>query len=114
MLGIKSSFAPGSVTVLENMVKQKLTTKPIFSFWLRSYKGDGKGEDPNGGQIVFGGFDPKHFHGEHAYVSSDDSWKIKMSKIYNNGKPGTNLCDLQCKAIVDSGTTDISGPEVRN
>jgi len=115
-LGIKSSRAQGSVTVWENMVKQKLITKPIFSLYLRPHKGDG-GEDPNGGQIMFGGFDPKQFKGEHVYVPmklSDDRWKIKMSKIYINGKPAINFCDdVECTAMVDSGSTDIFGPDVR-
>ncbi|AAF27055.1 F4N2.8 [Arabidopsis thaliana] len=113
-LGIKSSRAQGSVTVWENMVKQKLITKPIFSLYLRPHKGDG-GEDPNGGQIMFGGFDPKQFKGEHVYVPmklSDDRWKIKMSKIYINGKPAINFCDdVECTAMVDSGSTDIFGPD---
>lgn len=44
------------------MVKQGLVVQEIFSFWFS--------RDPktNGGQIVFGGIDHKHFKGEHTYV----------------------------------------------
>lgn len=46
-----------------NMLKQGLIKKPVFSFWLNR---DPKSEE--GGELVFGGVDPKHFKGEHTYV----------------------------------------------
>lgn len=45
------------------MVKQDLVKEPVFSFWLN--------RDINakeGGELVFGGVDPKHFKDKHTYV----------------------------------------------
>ncbi|XP_010449277.1 PREDICTED: aspartic proteinase A3 [Camelina sativa] len=115
-LGFPSLAVTGTVTVWENMVNKKLINKRMFSIWLRSYHGDGKHDDPNGGQIVFGGFDPQHFKGKHTYVPVVKSgelsyWLIKMSRIII-GKTETNHCTAQCTVIVDSGNTDILGPAI--
>lgn len=45
------------------MVKQGLIKKPVFSFWLNRNE-----DEEDGGEIVFGGVDPRHFKGEHTYV----------------------------------------------
>lgn len=116
-LGFPSLAVKGTTTVLENMMNKRLINKNIFSFWIRSYHGDGRHEDPNGGQIVFGGFDPNHFKGEHTYVPVygriRNFWRIKMTTIHIGETP-TRHCAAQCVAIVDSGITDILGPKVSN
>lgn len=55
------------------MVKQGLVKDPVFSFWLNR-----KAEDEEGGEIVFGGVDPKHYKGEHTYVpvSRKGYWQV--------------------------------------
>jgi len=45
------------------MVNQSLAKNPIISFWMNR-----NADDDEGGEIVFGGVDPKHFTGEHTYV----------------------------------------------
>lgn len=45
------------------MVGQDLVKEPIFSFWFNR---DANAKE--GGELVFGGVDPKHFKGEHTYV----------------------------------------------
>lgn len=45
------------------MVQQGHVKEEVFSFWLN--------RDPDakeGGELVFGGVDPKHFKGDHTYV----------------------------------------------
>ncbi|OAY82804.1 Aspartic proteinase [Ananas comosus] len=54
----------GSVPPLwYSMAEQKLIDKKVFSFWLNRNE-----NDENGGEIVFGGVDSKHFKGDHTYV----------------------------------------------
>lgn len=45
------------------MVEQGLVKEPVFSFWLNRKVGE-----EEGGELVFGGVDPKHFKGKHTYV----------------------------------------------
>lgn len=45
------------------MVEQGLVKEPVFSFWLNR-----NAEEEEGGEIVFGGVDPKHYKGKHTYV----------------------------------------------
>lgn len=46
------------------MAEQGLMEKKVFSFWLNRDE-----EDVNGGELVFGGVDSKHFTGQHTYVN---------------------------------------------
>ncbi|XP_019087368.1 PREDICTED: aspartic proteinase A1-like [Camelina sativa] len=112
-LAFPSLALKGTVTVWENMVKKNLISKHVFSIWLRSYHGDEQHEDPDGGQIVFGGFDPNYFKGEHVYVpllkGLRNYWEITMSRIIM-GKEPTKHCAAQCTVVIDSGMTDILGP----
>lgn len=65
----------------------------------------------DGGEIVFGGIDWRHFRGDHTYVplSQQGYWQIDVGDILleNNS---TGLCQGGCAAIIDSGTSLIAGP----
>lgn len=56
------------------MVDQGLIEDPIFSFWLNR-----NSEAGDGGEIVFGGSDPKHYIGQHTYVpvTLKGYWQVK-------------------------------------
>lgn len=58
---------------------QHLVSEKVFSFWL---SGDPKAK--KGGEIVFGGVDPKHFKGEHTYVPVTIKGYWQVSKIKFN------------------------------
>ena len=45
------------------MVEQGLVSNPVFSFWLNR-----KAQEDDGGELIFGGMDPKHYIGTHTYV----------------------------------------------
>ncbi|KAH1190316.1 Aspartic proteinase [Glycine max] len=101
-LGFQEISVENAVPVWYNMVKQNL----VFSFWLN---GDPKVK--NGGELVFGGVDPKHFKGEHIYVpvTKKGYWQIEMGDFFIGGL-STGVCEGGCAAIVDSGTSLLAGP----
>ncbi|KAI7751053.1 hypothetical protein M8C21_021112 [Ambrosia artemisiifolia] len=48
----------------DNIVNHHLVKDRLFSLWLNR-----QSEDGEGGEIVFGGLDPKHYKGKHTYVA---------------------------------------------
>ncbi|EOA19330.1 hypothetical protein CARUB_v10003637mg [Capsella rubella] len=105
-LGFKEISVGNSTPVWYNMVEKGLVKEPIFSFWLNRNP-----QDPEGGEIVFGGVDPKHFKGEHTYVpvTHKGYWQFDMGDLQIAGKP-TGYCAKGCSAIADSGTSLLTGP----
>lgn len=61
------------------MVKQGLVDEPVFSFWLNR---DTEAEE--GGEIVFGGVDPKHYKGKHSYVpvTKKGYWQVYEDGLF--------------------------------
>ncbi|KAL8214723.1 hypothetical protein R6Q57_004172 [Mikania cordata] len=106
-LGFKE-ISVGNVTpVWDNMVNQGLVKDPLFSIWLNR---DAK-EEIKGGDIVFGGVDPKHYKGNHTFVpvTQKGYWQFvafdtKQWFLYSGH------CENGCSAIADSGTSLITGP----
>ncbi|KAG2331414.1 hypothetical protein Bca52824_002594 [Brassica carinata] len=105
-LGFKEIAVGNSTPVWYNMVEKGLVKEPIFSFWLNRNP-----QDQEGGEIVFGGVDPKHFKGEHTYVpvTRKGYWQFDMGDLNIAGKP-TGYCSKGCSAIADSGTSLLTGP----
>ncbi|KAG2262277.1 hypothetical protein Bca4012_013080 [Brassica carinata] len=105
-LGFQEISVGNATPVWYNMLKQGLIKKPLFSFWLNR---DPKSEE--GGELVFGGVDPKHFKGEHTYVPVKQRgyWQFDMGEVLIAGKP-TGYCGRGCSAIADSGTSLLAGP----
>lgn len=65
------------------MVNQGLVKEPVFSFWLSR-----NSKDNLGGELVFGGMDPKHFKGNHTYVpvTRKGYWQVRFQTflvLYN-------------------------------
>ncbi|KAL3345586.1 hypothetical protein AABB24_024513 [Solanum stoloniferum] len=107
-LGFREISVGNAVPVWYNMVKQGLVKEPVFSFWLNRNK-----EEEKGGEIVFGGVDPKHFRGKHTYVpvTQKGYWQFDMGDVLIDGQ-ATGYCDGGCSAIADSGTSLLAGPTV--
>uniref|UniRef100_A0A0A0LRZ8 Aspartic proteinase n=1 Tax=Cucumis sativus TaxID=3659 RepID=A0A0A0LRZ8_CUCSA len=105
-LGFQEIAVGSAVPVWYNMVEQGLVKEPVFSFWLNR-----NAEEEEGGEIVFGGVDPKHYKGKHTYVpvTQKGYWQFDMGDVLIDGKP-TGYCEGGCSAIADSGTSLLAGP----
>jgi hypothetical protein len=89
-------------TCFDNLVSQGLVDEAKFAFYLGNSRLD-KGE------LTLGGTDPAHYTGDITWVdlSSPTYWEITMSGM----KMGdTVYVDGSAKAIVDSGTSILTGP----
>lgn len=105
-LGFEDIAVGGATPLWYNMVEQGHVAQQIFSVWLN--------RDPTstvGGEIVFGGLDWRHFRGEHSYfpVTQLGYWQIEVADIHVAGN-STGLCDHDCEAILDTGTSFLAGP----
>lgn len=105
-LGFQEISVGNAVPVWYNMLQQNLVGEEVFSFWINR-DADAK----EGGEIVFGGVDPKHFKGNHTYVpvTKKGYWQFNMGDFLI-GNHSTGVCQEGCAAIVDSGTSLLAGP----
>ncbi|KAL0335368.1 UNVERIFIED_CONTAM: Aspartic proteinase oryzasin-1 [Sesamum radiatum] len=105
-LGFQEISVGDAVPVWYNMVDQGLVDEKVFSFWLN--------RDPTaevGGEIIFGGVDSTHYKGDHSYVPITEKgyWQFEMGDFLI-GNQSTGFCEGGCAAIVDSGTSLLTGP----
>ncbi|XP_042991015.1 cyprosin-like isoform X2 [Carya illinoinensis] len=105
-LGFQEISVGNAVPAWYNMVQQGHVKEEVFSFWLN--------QDPDakeGGELVFGGVDPKHFKGDHTYVpvTKKGYWQFEIGDFLLGGH-STGVCEGGCAAIVDSGTSLLVGP----
>ena len=89
-------------TPFENMVDQQLVDQGIFSFYLSNCRADD-------GELLLGGTNPDHYSGDITYVSLDQEtyWHIVLDDVQVSGE---SFIDDNHKAIVDSGTSILTGP----
>ncbi|XP_009570148.2 cathepsin D [Cuculus canorus] len=89
----------------DNIMEQKLIEKNIFAFYLN--------RDPAaqpGGELLLGGTDPKYYTGDFSWVNVTRKayWQVHMDAV--DVANGLTLCKGGCEAIVDTGTSLITGP----
>lgn len=91
--------------VFDTIIKYGLVKKNEFSFYLN--------RDPSGnpgGEMILGGTDPKYYKGELVWynVTRKAYWQIHMDRV--DVANGVSVCEGGCEAIVDTGTSLITGP----
>jgi len=102
-LGFTSISIDGTTTCFENLIRQNKLDQPIFAFYLG---------DNAPGELTFGGYDPTKFEGEIQFVKLDEAtyWQITLDKI-EAGDYSKTAEDNKITAIVDSGTSLMTGPK---
>lgn len=91
--------------LFDNLMRQHKLQKNIFSFYFNKDAGNFDS------QLILGGVDKTLHQGEISYnkVIDEFYWTIQMEKILINGED-SGICD-KCKAIIDTGTSLITGPK---
>jgi len=89
-----------------NLLSQGLVAQPVFALWLNRDMNAGPGK---GGELVLGGVDPNHYTGSFTFtpITSQTYWEFQVDAI---GVGAKTYC-TKCKAIADSGTSLLVGPE---
>ncbi|GFH49309.1 hypothetical protein CTEN210_05785 [Chaetoceros tenuissimus] len=97
-LGFDSISVGGVETVFHNAIEQGAVEKPMFAFYLG---------DNADGELTFGGYDDTKFEGDLSWVALSDAtyWRINTDGV-KIGLFSSGPSD----AIVDSGTSLITGP----
>lgn len=97
-LGFDSISVGGVETVFHNAIDQGLVQKPMFAFYL------GDNQD---GELTFGGYDESKCASDIHWVPLSEAtyWKIDIDGIEMGSYKSTST-----NAIVDSGTSLITGP----
>lgn len=139
-MAYESISVDGVTPPFQNMLKQKLLPKPVFSFWMNRDENDSAGvanrtdastggrshHGPgsltcfppsflppavnNGGELVLGGMDPDHFTGQHTWAPLT-SRTFWQFQMDSLGIDGQDpQCKGGCQAIADTGTSLIAGP----
>ncbi|XP_063800754.1 cathepsin D-like [Pseudophryne corroboree] len=96
----------GVPPVFDNIMQQALVEKNIFSFYLNRNP-----ESQPGGELLLGGTDPKYYTGDFNYVNITRKayWEVHMDQLGVGDQ--LTLCKGGCAAIVDTGTSLITGPK---
>ncbi|KAF9989789.1 hypothetical protein BGZ75_004966 [Mortierella antarctica] len=96
------SCVPGTLTPMDNLVKQNLIQSPVFSVWL------GRSTEGGGGEYRFGGYDRSRFEGDLTWVpvTKKRYWQVKCEGLFF----GDVDLNLKGEAIIDTGTTLVIVP----
>lgn len=103
-LGFRSISVDDTPTVFENALRENVIDQPIFSFYLG---------DNGPGELTFGGYDSSKFTGDLQYVKllSATYWEIGLDSVSAGPYHSSDNADgSPITAIVDSGTSLITGP----
>nr|AAA31096.1 pepsinogen A precursor [Sus scrofa] len=102
-LAYPSISASGATPVFDNLWDQGLVSQDLFSVYLSS-------NDDSGSVVLLGGIDSSYYTGSLNWVpvSVEGYWQITLDSITMDGE--TIACSGGCQAIVDTGTSLLTGP----
>ena len=108
-MAFQSLAVGGVVPLWYNMMDQDLVESDVFSFWLSQST-----QAEVGGEIVFGGINEARYTGEIEYhpLTAETWWQINMNDVQVDGE-SVNWCPTGCSAIVDTGTSLMTGPSAQ-
>ncbi|NXF71924.1 PEPA protein, partial [Sclerurus mexicanus] len=102
-LAFPSIASSGATPVFDNMMRENLVDRDLFSVYLS--------RDSQGGSFVlFGAIDPYYTSKGISWIplSAETYWQITMDRVSINGVPAA--CSSGCQAIVDTGTSLLAMP----
>nr|XP_050050840.1 lysosomal aspartic protease-like [Dermacentor andersoni] len=104
-LAFPSISQNNQLPLFDAMVKQGVVQQAVFSLYLSKQP-----SEQNGGEIYFGGINAQRHTDNIHYVAVNQPghWQVTMD---NMDVQGTTLCVGGCNAVVDSGTSFLSGPK---
>uniref|UniRef100_A0A8C6DPY9 Peptidase A1 domain-containing protein n=1 Tax=Moschus moschiferus TaxID=68415 RepID=A0A8C6DPY9_MOSMO len=102
-LGYPKLAIQGTIPIFDHLKKQGVISQSIFAFYLSSQK-------VSGSVVMFGGVDRTYYKGELKWVpvSQRGFWQVAMDSISMNGT--IIACSGGCQAILDTGTSLLTGP----
>ncbi|KAM6218061.1 chymosin-like [Rhynchocyon petersi] len=91
-----------SVPVFDNMMRQHLVAHDLFSIYLNRHD--------QGSMITLGGIDPSYYTGSLHWVpvTVQQYWQITVDSVIVDDV--VVACDGGCQAILDTGTSLLTGP----
>lgn len=104
-LAFQDIAANGAQTAIDNMKKQGLIKKRVFSIRMD------RDDQPKGGVLIIGGVDEDLFVPPMRYIPilSGGFWRIFIKSITETSNT-IDICPNGCNAILDSGTSLMAGP----
>nr|XP_024202948.2 pepsin A-5 [Pan troglodytes] len=102
-LAYPSISSSGATPVFDNIWNQGLVSQDLFSVYLSA-------DDKSGSVVIFGGIDSSYYTGSLNWVpvTVEGYWQITVDSITMNGE--AIACAEGCQAIVDTGTSLLTGP----
>ncbi|XP_015989655.2 pepsin A-4 [Rousettus aegyptiacus] len=102
-LAFPSISSSGATPVFDNLWDQGLVSQDLFSVYLSA-------NDQSGSVVMFGGIDSSYYSGSLNWVplSAETYWQITLDSVTVNGE--ALACSDSCQAIIDTGTSLLSGP----
>uniref|UniRef100_H3A5Z4 Peptidase A1 domain-containing protein n=1 Tax=Latimeria chalumnae TaxID=7897 RepID=H3A5Z4_LATCH len=104
-LGYPSLSVGDALPVFDRILEQELVEEPMFSFFLNR-----ENDKKSGGELILGGIDHSLYKGSINWVpvTFKAYWQILMDNVKIQGRVA--FCPNGCQAIVDTGTSLITGP----